>query len=210
MKAQMKKEEPKHAPVKAEAPAKHIETVKPITPAKHVDRDWMANPFPAMWNWFEDMEKLMPDLGVMNRLAPRFYAPDLFRPAMRMFREMPLWNDLADFAAQWTPPAEVMRRDNDLIVRVDLPGIAKDDIKVDVEDHCLKIHGERKDETEDKREGYYRSERTYGSFYRHIPLPDDAKADKAEATFANGVLEIRIEMPKAKKNAKRLEIVEAK
>jgi HSP20 family protein len=215
MKAQMKKEEPvkaapaKAEPVKAEAPAKHFETVKPEVPAKHVAKDvwtdWM-NPFPTMWNWFEDMEKMMPDFGLMNRLAPRFYPPDLFRPALRMFRETPLWNDLADLAAKWTPQAELMRRDNELIVRLDLPGVKKEDIKVDIEDHKLVIHGERRDEMEDKREGYYRSERTYGSFYRAIPLPDDVKTDKAEAFFDNGVLEVKIEVPKPKGKGKRLEI----
>ena len=206
MKAQMKKEEPvkveapaKHAEhAKAEHAEKHFETIKPEV-AKHAHApaaNW-ANPFPTMWNWFEDMEKMMPDLGLMNRFAPRFYAPDLFRPAFRMFREMPFWNDLADLATNWTPPAEMIRRDDDLLIRMDLPGVKKEDIKIDVEDHRLIVHGERKDETEDKREGYYRSERTYGSFYRMIPLPEDAHAEKADAVFDNGVLEIRMDMPKA-------------
>ncbi len=228
MKAQMKKEEPvkadapvKHevkaeAPVKhevkAEAPAKHVETVKPEI-AKHAEKDvwanWM-NPFPTMWHWFEEMQRMMPDFGLTNRLAPRFYPPDLFRPAVNMFRELPLWNDFADFAARWAPQVEMMRRDNDLIVRLDLPGVKKEDVKIDIEDHRLIIHGERKDTFEDKREGFYRSERTYGSFHRVIPLPDDAKAEKAEAFFDNGVLEIKMEMPKAKAKAKRLEIADRK
>lgn len=210
MKAQMKKEVAAHEPVKTEAAPKHVETVKPLTAAKTTDRDWLANPFPTMWHWFEDMERMMPDFGLMNRLAPRFYPPDLFRPAFRMMRETPLWNEMADMAAKWTPAAELVRRDNDLIVKLDLPGVKREDIKIDIEDNKLIVYGERHDEIEDKREGYYRSERTFGSFHRVIPLPENAKVDKADAVFDNGVLTISMEMPKAKPKAKRIEVAEPK
>lgn len=212
MKAQMKKEEPVAQTVKPET-AKHEAPVKPEAkheaPAKrehHEPAALWTNPFPTMWHWFEDMEKMMPDLGLMNRFAPRFFAPDLFTPAMRMMRETPLWNDLADMATNWTPQVEMMRRDDDLIVRLDLPGVKKEDIKVEIDNRRLIVRGERKDTFEDKREGFYRSERTYGSFFRLIPLPDDAKTDKAEAFFEDGVLEIKMDMPKLKGKGRKLDV----
>jgi HSP20 family protein len=65
-----------------------------------------------------------------------------------------------------------------------------DEVKVEVTDDILTISGERKEEKEEKREGYYHSERSYGSFYRQIPLPDGAKTETAKAEFTDGVLEI--------------------
>jgi hypothetical protein len=71
-------------------------------------------------------------------------------------------------------PHHPSERDNELIIRADLPGMTKDDIKVDIADNAIAIRGERKSEREEDEEGYYRSERTYGSFYRGIPLPRGA------------------------------------
>src|SRR5215471_7458886 len=107
----------------------------------------------------------------------------------------------------WSPQVEMFERDDDLVVRADLPGLTKDDVKVEIARHGITIEGERKDETEEQREGYYQSERTYGKFYRRLPLPDGVEPEQAEATFRNGVLEIT--MPAAKREAqktRRLEI----
>src|SRR5712691_874791 len=71
----------------------------------------------------------------------------------------------------FAPQIEVFERGNDLIVRADLPGLAKDDIQVDINDDVLTIQGERKQQHEEEREGYYRNERSYGSFSRAVPLP---------------------------------------
>jgi HSP20 family protein len=68
-------------------------------------------------------------------------------------------------------------------------------VKVDVTDVAITIQGERRREHEEDREGYYRSERSYGSFYRTVPLPDGAMTDQAKATFKDGVLEIRMPAP---------------
>ena len=75
-------------------------------------------------------------------------------------------------------------------------------------DNLLEISGERKEEKEEKREGFYRSERSYGSFYRQIPLPEGAKTEDATATFRNGVLEITMPAPKVEASARKLEIKE--
>ena len=81
------------------------------------------------------------------------------------------------------------------MTKVDLPGMNKEDVKVEVTDGHLAISGERKRETEEKTEKVYRSEREYGSFYRAVPLPDGAKLEDVKATFADGVLEVSVPMP---------------
>jgi len=109
----------------------------------------------------------------------------------------------------WAPDIDVSQRDNELVVRADLPGIKKEDVTIDVTDDGLIISGERRQEHELERGGVYRSERTYGSFYRTIPLPDHAMTDQAKATFKNGVLEITMPAPPDQvTRGRRLEISE--
>jgi HSP20 family protein len=109
----------------------------------------------------------------------------------------------------WVPQIEMFQRGTELVIRADVPGLTKDDIKVDVQDDALTIHGERKREHEEEREGIYRSERSYGSFIRTIPLPQGAIADQAKAEFKNGVLEIVIPAPPEQvSRGRRLEIKE--
>ena len=109
----------------------------------------------------------------------------------------------------WTPQIETFQRGNEFVVRADLPGLSKDDVKVDVTDDSVTLQGERREEHEEDREGYYRSERTYGSFYRVVPLPDGAITDSAKAQFNNGVLEIVLQAPpKEVSRGRRLEISE--
>jgi HSP20 family protein len=73
-----------------------------------------------------------------------------------------------------------------------LPGLKKEEVKVEVTDGYLAIHGERKKEEEEKGEQFYRCEREYGSFYRAVPLPDGVKLEDVKATFADGVLEVSV------------------
>lgn len=96
-------------------------------------------------------------------------------------------------ARLWSPPIEVGERDNRFYVRVDLPGVTKQDVKIRVAHDELTIEGERRAEKQDTQAGVYRSERTYGQFFRRIGIPDHVKVEDAVATFKNGVLEI--EMP---------------
>ena len=100
--------------------------------------------------------------------------------------------------AQWAPAVEVKEQDGRLEVVAELPGIKENDVRVEVTDEGLVIQGERKQEHEEKREGYYRSERSYGQFYRLIPLPEGATADQARAEFQNGELRVSIPVPQQK------------
>jgi HSP20 family protein len=103
--------------------------------------------------------------------------------------------------AEWVPEIGVFERDNRLVTTVDLPGLKKEDVKVEVTDGNLTVSGERRIESEEKKDNVYRRERAYGSFYRTVPLPEGAKLDDVKATFADGVLEITVPLP-AKAEAK--------
>jgi HSP20 family protein len=98
-------------------------------------------------------------------------------------------------ASFWAPDIEIYQRNDEFVVRADLPGLRKEDVRIDVTDNALTIQGERRQEEETERGGVYRSERSYGSFYRTIPLPEGAITDQAKATFKNGVLEITLPAP---------------
>jgi HSP20 family protein len=95
----------------------------------------------------------------------------------------------------WTPQVDVFEKDNRLITRIDLPGLKKEDVKVEVTDGYLAISGERKKEEEEKGEQFYRCEREYGSFYRAVPLPEGVTLENVKATFADGVLEVSVPLP---------------
>src|SRR5437868_1870219 len=138
-----------------------------------------------------------------------------FRTEMdRLFEDFGLGTDLSfptfggTAAFDWSPQTEVFERNNQLVVRADLPGLTKDDIKVDIDDDRITIRGERQSEHEENEKGVYRSERSYGSFYRSFPIPRGIDADQAKADFKNGVLEITMPLPAKKESGKRLEIGE--
>ena len=94
------------------------------------------------------------------------------------------------------PQVETTLRGDRLVVRADLPGIDKDDVRVEIDNDVLTISGERRNEQRDERDGYFRSERSYGSFFRAIPLPEGVNTDQCEAKFNDGVLEISLPAPK--------------
>lgn len=97
----------------------------------------------------------------------------------------------------WAPKVDVMTKDNKLVTRVDLPGMKKEDVTVEVEDGFLRLSGERKKETKEEQDNFYREEREYGSFCRTVPLPKGVKAADVNATFNNGVLEVTVPLPVA-------------
>ncbi|MBI2816506.1 MAG: Hsp20/alpha crystallin family protein [Acidobacteria bacterium] len=109
-------------------------------------------------------------------------------------------------SAVWMPPIEVFQLDDKIKVCAELPGINKDDVKVEVTEDSLVIQGERKHEHEEKREGYYHSERSYGTFYRSVPLPPEARIDDAKAEFRNGILEVVIPVPESARKSRQIPI----
>jgi len=106
----------------------------------------------------------------------------------------------------WAPPLEVKHKNGNFVVTAELPGLTKDEIKVEVIDEALILEGERKQEKEEKGEEYYRSERYYGKFYRTIPLPKGAKTEEIRAELTNGVLEVVIPVPELKPATRQVPI----
>jgi len=98
-------------------------------------------------------------------------------------------------AKDWFPTIDVFERDNTLVTKVDLPGLKKEDVKVEVVDGMLTIRGERANETKEGKENYYRCERMYGTFTRTVPLPDGVTLKDVKATFVDGVLEVTVPLP---------------
>lgn len=123
----------------------------------------------------------------------------------RMFSQTPPMTGEA--LAVWSPVIEVKEKEGKLVVTADLPGLKPEDLKVSIEGDTLVVEGERKLEKQEKREGYYHSERSYGKFYRSIPLPEGTKTDQIAAQFTNGVLELTAPIPEAKTKRREIPVV---
>jgi len=104
----------------------------------------------------------------------------------------------------WQPAIEVEEQPGQLKITAEVPGLNKEDIKVSVTNDVLTIEGERKQEKEEKRKGYYHSERSYGRF--SIVLPDGAKTDQATAQLNNGTMEIIVPIPERKNDRKEIPV----
>jgi len=108
---------------------------------------------------------------------------------------------------EFMPRIDVKENDKEIKVTAELPGMDENDIDVTLSDDSLTIKGEKKEETEDKSKGYYRTECRYGSFHRVIPLSAEVDEDEVKADFKKGVLKIRLpKTAEAQKSRKRIEI----
>jgi HSP20 family protein len=148
---------------------------------------WDESPFRALQRMADDMDRMFEDFGLGRRWA------------------RPFWREAR--TELWAPDVEVFQKNNELTIRADLPGLKRQDVKVDITDDEICIQGERKHERDEEREGYYRSERGFGSFCRVIPLPEGAITEQAKANFKDGVLEITMPAPPAARG-RRLEVTE--
>jgi HSP20 family protein len=123
----------------------------------------------------------------------------------RMLRDFDPWVEprtwpLAEFRKSlgefpWVPTLEMKERDHTLMVKLDLPGLKKEEVNVTVTERGLVIEGERTHEVEDKKNEWFTTERTYGRFHRLVPLPQGVKKEEVKATFKNGVLEVNVPLP---------------
>ncbi|MCC7416769.1 MAG: Hsp20/alpha crystallin family protein [Acidobacteria bacterium] len=155
-------------------------------------------------------------------LAPAGVFPDPFAALRKMTSELDRvfddwpsfgWPSLRSVAgrppAAWSPKIDVFEKNGRLVTKIDLPGVKKEDVSVEVADGQLALSGERKHEAEEKTDDFYRTEREYGSFYRRVPLPDGVNVDDVKATFADGVLEVSVPMPaRAEARARKVQIEE--
>jgi HSP20 family protein len=100
---------------------------------------------------------------------------------------------------RWVPPMDLVESGDHLVLRADLPGLDAEDVNIELKDGVLTVSGERKTEHEEQADTFYRVERGYGRFSRSMSLPERIDADRIEATFDNGVLEVRIPKPEERK-----------
>jgi HSP20 family protein len=108
------------------------------------------------------------------------------------------------------PRSDVVETEGGIEVTVELPGLEEKDIDVALTDDALTVRAEKKVERKEEKKGYFISERSYGSIYRSIPLPGGVDSDKAEASFRNGVLTVRLpQRPDAKAKVKKIEVKSA-
>jgi HSP20 family protein len=141
------------------------------------------SPFSVVKRFGEEMDRLFSEYG-LNR--------DWIPPAL-----------VGEAGRTWQPQVEIFENDGELVVRAELPGLKKEDVKIELTDDGLTIHGERRSEHEENGEGYYRSEFSYGSFHRRVPLPEGANPDDATAKFHDGVLEVTMSARKPVARAAR-------
>lgn len=139
-------------------------------------------------------------------------ALDLWRPRsmMRPFRDMEDmvnrlfadWPRLREEHGGWNPSVDMIDRQDEVVLRADLPGMEQKDIDVTVQDNMITIRGERKEEREEKDKDYYCCERTFGTFTRTMALPPSVDPEGVKATFKNGILEVRLPKTREAKGRK--------
>lgn len=153
---------------------------------------------PRRFDPFEMVEEMQQEMARLWSQPWPFGPRPLARPLRRTI--------LAPSA--WLPTTDVYEKDGKVVVKAELPGMKKEDIDITLEQGDLVIKGERHAESEVKEDEYYRVERSYGTFYRRIPLGFEVEADRIQARYADGVLEVQVprpaqEQPKAEKIALR-------
>jgi HSP20 family protein len=193
-----------------------------------------STPFALMRRMMEDMDRLFSDFGFPH---PGMFGSSLFNPALRPGGQpgQRTLGDASSgtssrspaargqqsvqrggqsgglqqsrFGGLWAPQVEVFERGNTLVVRADLPGLSRENVDVELDEDALIIRGERRNDVEDESDGLYRSERSYGSFYRAIPLPEGIDASACNASFKDGVLEVTLpKPPQQRSKAQRIDV----
>lgn len=111
-----------------------------------------------------------------------------------------------DYRTSFMPSVDVLEDSGAIEVKAELPGMDEKDIEVSFEDHDLILKGEKKQEKEEKKHGVHRFERSFGSFYRRIPIPKEVDSDKVEASFRKGVLHVKLPKLETREPAKKLKV----
>jgi len=138
------------------------------------------------WNPARDLSAFPSDVLSMrkefNRLFDSFFQGDLA-------------DTTSAFTSAWIPAVDIAERENEFVVRMELPGVKKEDVKITMQEGILTVRGEKKQEKESKGSDFHRVERAYGSFQRSFTLPTAVKSGDIDASFSDGVL--NISLPKA-------------
>ena len=174
----------------------------------------------APWNWFQHeteeggnvpvrslAKRSMPSYPIfqLHREIDRLF-DDAFRGFPSMFREELEWPEITPIML--TPSIDIKETEQNYVVSVEVPGVAKEDVDIRIDGNTLTIHGEKKQEKKEDKENYHCVERHYGSFERMLTLPTDANTDNIDAKFKDGVLTINIkrEAKSVPKEVKKVEV----
>ena len=151
---------------------------------------WNRDLIPSRWSERSVMPNV--DLDEMfNRMRREFFSPDFFQ------------NSLESMG----PRVEVQETDKNILVSAELPGMKEKHINVSLKDDNLIIEGERRSEKKKEGKNFYRSEFSYGNFYRSIPLNVGVDKDKVEATYKDGILEVTLnKLAESQQKVKKIEI----
>lgn len=145
------------------------------------------------WNPWKEMDELQRRFASVFNLAP--------------FRRSSLTAEEENMTVpEWAPAVDIIEDDKEYLIKVELPEVEKNDVKVTVESGTLSISGERRAEKEEKNRRFHRVERSYGRFERSFAIPDDAESDKVKAEFKDGVLRVHL----AKSESARPKQIEVK
>jgi HSP20 family protein len=149
-----------------------------------------SNPFESLWQLSREMDRLMGSV-FGGGLSPLWGSP--YRALQQGFGDTS--------AMQWSPRVEMEQRGDSIVVSADLPGVRKEDVQIELTQDGLTISAERRDEREagDEESGYRSSERSFGSFYRTIPLPQTVDREQLKASMRDGVLRITIPLAESAK-----------
>lgn len=152
---------------------------------------WVGNPLDTMMRLSRDMDQLMDSFFGGGRSG----FPSLSRDRGSSLAMPELWQ----------PRIDMRQQGENLLISAELPGIARDAVKIESTEDGIAISGERRETREEGTQGsnYHLAERSYGSFYRLIPLPEGANAEEAKASMRDGVLEITVPY---KQNVQRRQI----
>ena len=175
----------------------------------------------APWNWFQhesEEEKNAPTHSLATRPLPSYPVFQLHREIDRLFdeafrgfpsvfREGLEWPEMTPVLL--SPNIDIKETDKNYAISVEVPGVAKEDVDIQVDGNTLIIHGEKKQERKEDKENYHCVERHFGSFERVLTLPKDANAENIDATFKDGVLNINIKR-EAKSTPKEVKKIEVK
>ncbi|MDW7774083.1 MAG: Hsp20/alpha crystallin family protein [Desulfobulbaceae bacterium] len=133
------------------------------------------------------------------------YVNRLFRHPFSMMSPSLVFKDFPEFD-ELTPSVDVFEEEDKLVLKADLPGIRKEDLNITITENRITLSGEKEQEEKVEKKDYHWCERTYGSFCRSFRLPDNVNADEAEASFKDGVLEIRIPKTEEIKKQKKITV----
>ena len=151
---------------------------------------------------FDEMRRMQEQ---MDNMFDNFFVNDPFDKRNKLLLEGPKKGEFATSHYR-QPVSDIYETDKEIVAEVEMPGLEKKDIQVNIDQNGIEVRAEKKAETkqEDKKKGIYRFERNYSGFYRHFSLPTNAVADKSNAEYKDGILKITIPKAKVEEHKKKL------